>query len=166
MQNSLLLHANPWKAFDTMDRLLETFLPLPSPAVFTPFGAGTAFPPFNLWEDETTLFAEAELPGMSIDDLEVSVMGQMLSISGERKVDEQDDAKSLRRERMFGRFERTMQLPTEINPDAVEATLNEGVLYITMPKAESSRLRRITVQPGTTQSGLKSDSPAARLTDA
>jgi HSP20 family protein len=129
---------------EEMDHLFENF--------FTPTTAqtmaGTAFtrgyPAVNVWEDEDSLYAEAEVPGLTMDDLEVFVVGNELTIKGERKDGEQQGYH--RRERGVGRFQRVIPLPMPIDADRVEATLHDGVLQIRMPKAEVARPRRIEVK--------------------
>ncbi|RMF81869.1 MAG: Hsp20/alpha crystallin family protein [Planctomycetota bacterium] len=116
-------------------------------ADFTPEGLlsyGTQ-PALNLWEEGNMLVAEAEVPGMKLEDLDISVAGNQLTIKGERK-EEVKDAVFHRRERTFTSFTRVVTLPTEVDTDKVEATLRNGVLRITMPKSEAVLPRRIEVK--------------------
>jgi len=107
---------------------------------------GTGFPPLNLWEDAENIYAEAELPGLTMDSVEVFVVGSELTIRGERKGLDEQGVSYHRRERGTGRFERTVMLPTPINADKVEATFKDGVLTVKMPKAEEAKPRKIKVQ--------------------
>jgi HSP20 family protein len=111
---------------------------------YVPGGAGG--PAMNIWEDGDTLHAEVEVPGMTMKDIEVSVIGAELTIKGERKPMAGEKLAYHRQERVFGSLSRTLTLPYEINADAVEATLRDGVLTIRLPKAESARARRIAVK--------------------
>ena len=113
---------------------------------FSPAAFGRrVFPALNLWEDDVTLFAEAEVPGLRMDDLEVFVNGDELTVKGERKPGEEEGAKHHRRERGVGTFSRVLQLPVEVDAEKVEASLRDGVLTIKLPKAQAVLPRKITV---------------------
>lgn len=104
-----------------------------------------AYPPLNTWEDGDNAYVEAELPGLTMDDLEIYVTGNELRLGGERKIAEADGASWYRRERSQGRFARTLTLSWEIDADKVEATLKEGVLTVKLPKRESCKPRKVKV---------------------
>jgi len=104
------------------------------------------FPTLNLWESDEGLFVEAELPGARMGDLEITVLGNELTLQGERKDPTPEGAVRHRAERGFGTFSRTVHLPIEIDPDRVSANLKDGVLTIELPKAESAKPRRIEVK--------------------
>lgn len=122
-----------------MNRIFEGFFE-ETPAV-RPYGVG--YPAMNVWEDEGNCYVEAELPGMKLEEIEVLVMGNELTIKGERKIEEQKETTLHRRERSYGQFTRTLTLPWEINAEKVEAKLHEGVLTIKLPKVESARPRKV-----------------------
>lgn len=104
-------------------------------------------PPLNMWEDEESLYIEAELPGLGLDDLEIYVAGDnKLSLKGERKPPEQAGGTWHRRERGFGEFGRIVELPSPVDSDKVSARFQHGVLVITLPKREVAKPRRITVK--------------------
>ena len=107
---------------------------------------GRAFPALNVWEEGDNLYAEVEVPGLSMDDLEVFVQGEELSIKGERKDVETEGVTFHRHERGVGRFSRVVHLPVEVDADKVAATLRHGVLTITMPKAQGVLPRKIEVK--------------------
>jgi len=129
-----------------MERLFDAFTN--EAAQWSPFGFGLArtFPALNLWEDTDALYAEAEVPGLSMDDLEVSVMGNELSIRGERKDQPAEGVSYHRRERGVGGFSRVVRLPGDIDAGKVQANLRDGVLTITLPKAEATKPRKIQVR--------------------
>ena len=110
----------------------------------SPFAVGG--PAVNVWEDDHSLFVETELPGMNLADVDVTVMGNELTIKGERKDTTIEGATYHRRERTVGTFARTMTLPVEIDSAKVTATLKDGVLMITLPKAEAAKPRKIEVK--------------------
>jgi HSP20 family protein len=105
-----------------------------------------AYPGVNLWEDGDTAYVEAELPGMTMNDMEVAVMGNQVTIKGGREIAEPDAGSFRRRERPQGAFARMLSLPWEIDAEHVEATLHDGVLTIRLPKSGSSKPRKIQVQ--------------------
>lgn len=111
-----------------------------------PFGGPRAYPAMNVWEDGERLFAEAEVPGLDMHDLEILIHGHELSVKGRRKPFEAENTVYHRRERGTGEFARYLTLPVEVNADKVEAALKDGVLTIVMPKAESARARKIAVK--------------------
>jgi len=104
------------------------------------------FPAMNVWEDENTLYAEAEVPGLSMEDLDIYVQGNELTIKGERRHEEQEGVTYHRRERGTGAFNGTVQLPVEVDVDEVEASLTNGVLTVRLPKSSRSRPRKIEVK--------------------
>jgi HSP20 family protein len=105
------------------------------------------FPLTNITEDKDGFYVRAELPGVKAEDLEISMTGNNLSISGERKIPEEDArARYHRREREAGKFSRVISLPVPINANKVEAHSSEGVLTIILPKAESVKPKQITIK--------------------
>jgi HSP20 family protein len=87
-----------------------------------------------------------ELPGMKKEEIELSLHDGSLSISGERKGEEKfQDAEVSRSERFVGRFQRTMTLPTPVASDKVKAQYKDGILIVTLPKAEEAKPKHIDV---------------------
>ena len=86
------------------------------------------------------------LSGMEMDDLELLIHGNELTIKGERKKPELKDASWRRRERGFGRFSRVLELPDDVDAEKVEAHFRNGVLLIELPKREEAKPRRIEVK--------------------
>ena len=105
------------------------------------------FPLVNVTEDKDTFFVRAELPGIKPEELDISVTGNNLTVSGERKMPAEDaNATYHRREREEGRFSRMIALPAQIDPGKVEARSSEGVLTIVLPKAEIAKPKQITIK--------------------
>jgi len=111
------------------------------------FGAlvGGTFPAMNVWETESALFVEAEVPGLALSEVDVQVVGDELTLRGERKDTPLKDSVYHRRERPASRFSRTVRLPTTIDAEKVEAALRDGVLTVTLPKAEAAKPRKIVI---------------------
>lgn len=131
---------------DEMDRLFrDTFETFPRlGAWFWEDRAGS--PALNLWEDADNVYVEAELPGLKPEDLELTVQGDELCLRGERRWEEKEGVTWHRREREFGKFVRTIRLPSPIVADRVQASFHNGVLTITLPKAEAARARKVEVK--------------------
>jgi HSP20 family protein len=136
---------NPFAELENMRRQVDRlYRGLSGPYDRT--GAGV-FPLINLTESKDRYMLRAELPGVSAHDLDIQATATTLSLAGERKIPEEDSgAKYHRRERESGRFSRVISLPGEINPDKVEASLVNGILTITVSKAEASMPRQISVR--------------------
>lgn len=128
-----------------MDRLMQDVFTRGSSVAAV--GTGS-FPPLNVWEDGDALYAEAEMPGVKHEDLDISVLAGDLTIRGQRSSGEAEGVNFLRRERATGEFNRVLRLPIEVDADRVEAKLRDGVLLIRLPKAESAKPRKIAVSGG------------------
>lgn len=117
---------------------------------FTPmsFGEGqrTWMPPVDIRETDDAYLVTAELPGVNKEDVDITVENNVLSLRGERKwQNEAKDESYHRIERTYGRFNRTFTLPRSVRPDDVQARYENGVLHLTIPKAEEARPRRIAI---------------------
>jgi HSP20 family protein len=111
------------------------------------FAPSVNYPAVNLWLNEDGAVVTAEVPGLDGKDLDISVVGETLTISGERKSDAtSDDAVYHRQERSFGKFTRMVELPFVVEATKVQANLENGVLRIFLPRAEQDRPRKITVK--------------------
>jgi HSP20 family protein len=105
------------------------------------------FPLVNVTEDQNNYYVRAELPGVKTDELDISVTGETLTLSGERKLPEESDKSSYhRREREAGSFSRVISLPVRLDVDKVKAHAEDGVLTVVLPKAESAKPRQIAVK--------------------
>jgi HSP20 family protein len=125
-----------------MDRLFEGLAGWPSREL-----TAGVFPLTNVTEDKDNYYVRSELPGMAADELDISMTGDALSISGERKIPaEEADAKYHRREREAGRFSRVISLPGHIDTEKAEASCTDGVLTVVVPKAEAAKPRQISVR--------------------
>jgi HSP20 family protein len=106
-------------------------------------------PALDVHEDKDNFVVRAELPGMKKEDIELSLHGGGLSISGERKSDQKyEDAEVYRSERFVGRFQRTVTLPTPVAAAGVKAQYRDGILTVTLPKSEESKPKQIEVKVG------------------
>jgi HSP20 family protein len=125
-------------------------------ALFNQFGAarpsrsgwGGVFPAVNLYEDGEQYVLTTELPGVDADEIEVSIEGATLTISGQKKIDYSKlaGASIHRRERQSGSFRRAFELPSVIDADKVEARMRNGVLMLRLPKSPEYQPRQIAVK--------------------
>jgi HSP20 family protein len=128
---------------DEIDRLFES--PLTELTRTSNLLSGWT-PALDVYEDKDNYTVKAELPGMKKEEIEVSLHEGTLSISGERKSESKhEDAEVYRAERFFGRFQRTVSLPSAVAADKVKAAYKDGVLTITLPKTEEAKPKHIDV---------------------
>lgn len=138
------------KMFGAMDQLQNRMNSL-----FTSFDRawpdGPAFtltsnsPRTNLLENGDRFEVQAEVPGISKDDLNIKIQGNYLEISGKRTIDIPENYKVHRNERGDSTFTRSFTLPDDVDADKVEASLKDGILYLTLPKSETAKPRQITI---------------------
>jgi HSP20 family protein len=102
-------------------------------------------PALDLYQDNDNLVAVVELPGMRKEDIEISLHDGTLSIAGERKSASSNGEKAERSERYVGSFRRSMSLPARVDANKVNATYHDGILTVTLPKAEEAKPKRINV---------------------
>ncbi|MCS3704574.1 Hsp20/alpha crystallin family protein [Salinibacter ruber] len=104
-------------------------------------------PRTDLSETDDAFRIRLDVPGMTKDDIAINLQNNTLTVSGERSSERQEDGEEyVRVERAFGTFHRTFTLPDAVDPDRVEATYDEGVLTINVPKTEKSTRRQIEIQ--------------------
>lgn len=130
-----------------MDRLFENFFE-EWPSLGREEGNGGVFAPaIDLKDTDDALIAEVEIPGMTQKDISVQVEGDVLTIKGERKHEEEKKTKSYyRKECSYGAFERQVTLPVSVDRDKVEATYANGILQITLPKVAGSKPKVVPIK--------------------
>jgi HSP20 family protein len=128
---------------EEMDRLLTNFGGAVSDGLFPSVFQGQ--PAANVWEQGDALLVELEVPGIKGDQVDISVAGGELSVKINCPEVQQENVTYHRRERPVGPLVRVLRLPVEVDADRVEAELHDGVLLITLPKAESAKPRTINV---------------------
>jgi HSP20 family protein len=131
----------------TLQRELDRYLRNPSISL-GPSGYG-AYPLINVFEDKERLVVVAEVAGLDPGKIDISCQGRTLTIHSERKPRDLDKSVGFhRRERSFGEFSRSLQLPEDYDLQRAEAKYENGLLIIRVPKAESAKPRKITVAAG------------------
>jgi HSP20 family protein len=105
------------------------------------------WPSVDVSETKDNFVIKAELPGLDAKDVDVSISGNVLTLKGEKKKEQEEkNEHHYRAERYYGSFQRTFQLPTNVKADKVEAAFDKGVLRVTLPKVEEARKKQIEVK--------------------
>jgi HSP20 family protein len=143
----------PLREFSTlqneMNRLFNTVFDTPAPSNGNGGALRRWMPAMDLVESGDHFVLRADLPGLSEGDVKIELEDTTLTISGERKAEhESRDEGYYRLERAFGEFARTLQLPKGIDPEAVSASFDRGVLEVRIPKPEQRKPRRIEIGEG------------------
>ncbi len=151
---SLIRYQSPeiisWPTFGRLSNLrdeLDTLFQLP---FWSNFGRQTQLfsgwtPALDLYQDNDNVIAVIELSGMRKEDIEISLHDGMLTIAGERRMETQNGEKAERSERYVGKFRRSITLPTPVDANKVSATYKDGILTVTLPKAEEAKPKQIQV---------------------
>jgi len=128
-----------------MDRLFEdSFV---NPLTLRPYNGDAPAPALDVHETGDDIVITAALPGMKAEDVDITITGQTLSIRGEFKADEKvEKGQYLYRERRHGTFHRQLQLPVRVQGDAATASFEDGLLTLTIPKAEEVKPRQIEIK--------------------
>jgi HSP20 family protein len=120
---------------EEMDRLAGAFTP-----------AAASFPAVNLYAGRDGIAVSAELPGVAKDELEIHAHRDTLTLRGTRRPAAEDEAAFHRRERRSGAFTRTIQLPFRVDPERIEARLENGLLQLSLQRPEEDKPRRIEIK--------------------
>jgi HSP20 family protein len=139
----------PWRPFRELDELQQRFEDAwrfwPSMRRF-PFDNGEWLPAMDMFEKDDRYVVKAELPGMKEEDVDISLVGNRLTLKGERKAEtEVKEENYYRSERSYGNFFRSIDLPSDADPDKIEANYEDGVLEVTIPKTEAVKPKKVAV---------------------
>ena len=119
-----------------MDRLFQPATPI----------SGAEFPLMNVYASQSGVAVTAELPGVSEDQLEITVHRDTVTLRGERPVADEKAKAFHRRERTGGKFVRTLSLPFSVDPERVEAEMRNGVLRLSLPRPESDKPKQVKIK--------------------
>jgi HSP20 family protein len=129
---------------DEMTRLFTGTRPATTSREDINYGAWA--PNVDIYEDKERLILEAELPGMSLDDFEISVENNVMTLRGERKFEKKTEGDNYHRvERSYGSFTRSFTLPQTVTADGATADFENGILRVSLPKREETKARKIEV---------------------
>jgi HSP20 family protein len=137
---------NPWSIFDELETLQSD--------IDRAFGAGRwrgrrerTYPLLNVWSSDAGVLVDAELPGADPQDVDISVVGDTLTVEGKVNVTDPPEAEAyLRRERPYGTFVRTLKLPFRADTAKVKASYKNGLLRISVPRSEEEKPRKIAIE--------------------
>jgi HSP20 family protein len=137
---------SPFADFDEVRREMLRLLDTVASDTFGDVGAGV-FPPMNITQDDDNFYLRAEVPGIKPSEMSISAVRNRVSLAGSREIQiEHERASYHRKERPEGSFNRTVTLPTDIDAERVDASYTDGILTLTLPKAEEAKPRQITVR--------------------
>jgi len=156
----------PWDEFREMERRMDDMMRNPLMSIRHPLSWWRVpteelgwMPALEIYEKKDNYVIRAELPGMKKDEIDISVLGDTLTIKGERKAEsEVKDEDYYRCEMCYGRFSRSVTLPAAVQASKVSASYNDGMLEVTLPKAAESKPKRVEVEvkEAASKSGAKS----------
>jgi len=126
-----------------MDDLFDSFFR----GLDRPFASYKTWPAIDVAEDENSITVRAEVPGCNAEDIDISVHGNTLTISGEKKLTEEKKEKGYYHvESSYGSFRRELTLPTDVDPEKIDATCKNGVLSINLPKSAGDKAIKVKVK--------------------
>jgi HSP20 family protein len=132
---------------EAMNRLFEDSFIRPRGWLTTTEGMGML--PLDVYESDDEVTVRASIPGVNPDDIDISVMGATLTIKGEKSEDREEKKGSYHlRERHYGAFQRSVNLPSQVNVDRAKAEFKDGVLILTLPKVEAAKPKSIKIKTG------------------
>ncbi len=135
---------NPFEELEALRKAMEEF--------YSGFGSwfkdrySMKYPPINIYETDDSVILNAFVPGMKKEDIDITVLGNTVTISGERKKHLPENARVYRDEVVEGSFSRTIKLPVEIKSDEIKASLKNGLLTLVLPKEEKSKVKKIKIE--------------------
>lgn len=130
---------------EAMDRLFEESVVRPGSRILAPYGASELA--LDMYETDDNVVVTAALPGVKPEDVEITITGDVLQIKGETKSETKDEgATYLRQERRYGAFSRTIALATPIQAEKADAKFKDGVLTLSIPKADEAKPKSIKVK--------------------
>lgn len=146
-RESGMLGSPMWRLRDEMDRLFDRVFESPWSPEITSMAMWS--PPLEVVDDEKEITLTAEIPGIDPDQIDISVLGNTLTISGEKQEKhEKREGETYLSERRYGSFRRSVELPSAVDSENVSAEYDNGVLKIHIPKSEALQPKRIQVRAG------------------
>jgi HSP20 family protein len=145
---------DPYREMRTMRNLMDRFFEEPYRLLGMGEGEESRTMRVDMRETENEIVLEAALPGVKAEDCDISLRDDSITVSGEIKSErkEEEEGQIYLQERYYGKFQRTIPLPSSVNADKVEATFHDGILRVVMPKTEEQKPRRISIKSGSEKS--------------
>ena len=137
---------SPFADFDNLRREMLRLLDAGDGDTFGDLGAGV-FPPMNITQDDNNFYLRAEVPGIKPKDISISAVRNRVSLAAKREIQRENERVSYHRKELpEGSFNRTVTLPMEVDAERVDAKYADGILTVTLPKAEEAKPRQIMVK--------------------
>ena len=138
---------SPFSDYEELRRDMQRLLDSTTSDRFANPGRSGVFPPVNVTQDDDNFYLRAEVPGIEPNELSITALKNRVSLVGRREIRAENERSSYhRKERAEGAFNRTVTLPTEVDTGRVDARCVDGILTLTLPKAEAAKPRQITVR--------------------
>lgn len=137
------LFPDPFETLFNLQRSLDTFRT--SDWLSRGTSSRGTYPPLNVFRQNDDLVIITELPGVQREEVDIQIQKNQLRIAGTKNVQYEEGASLHRRERVAGRFDRTLTLPIEVDADRVKAEYRDGVLALLLPRAEREKAKTITI---------------------
>jgi HSP20 family protein len=132
---------DPWSQLGPMENEMNRMLSRYA------YPTSSEFPAFNVWGTNDQVIVTSEIPGIDPNSIDISVSGTTLTVRGLRDPEQAEKGASYhRRERWYGKFSKTIELPFTIEAEKVEARFSKGILYITLPRSETEKPRKVKVK--------------------
>ena len=132
---------DPWSQLGRMENEMNHMLSRYA------YPTSSEFPAFNVWGTNDQVVVTSEIPGIDPNSIDISVSGTTLTVRGLRDPEQAEKGVSYhRRERWYGKFSKTIELPFTIEAEKVEARFSKGILYITLPRSETEKPRKVRVK--------------------
>lgn len=139
---------DPYREMVRMSRLMDRWFEDMPRMWLGEFDGGEGYVPLDLYETDDAVTIRATLPGVKPEDVEITITGETLTIRSESKHEEEQKKRNyFRQESWFGSFARSLALPSQVEADKAEAVFENGVLKLTIPKAEAAKPKTIKVTP-------------------
>ena len=133
--------ASPWANLERMENEMNRMLSRYA------YPSSSEFPAFNIWGSPDQAVVTTEVPGIEPDSIDISVAGSTLTVRGSREPEAIREGESYhRRERWYGKFSKTVELPFAVQADKVEARFTKGILSITLPRSEAEKPKKVAVK--------------------
>lgn len=141
LYTNFIRKSDPWRELNRIHRDVDRMF------MSNNLKKGRQFPPINVWTTENEVIVTAELPGFSLENIHLSIVGNELTLSGKREMSElKENEYYHRHERRQGEFERIVQLPFVVDRKDINARFKDGVLKVNLPRAESDKPINIEIK--------------------
>ncbi len=139
---------DPYREMARMSRMMDRWFGESPRLWLNEIDGGEGYVPLDMYETDNDVVVQASLPGVKPEDVDITITGETLTIRGESRHEEEEKKRNYyRQETWYGSFARSITLPTQVESDKAEATFENGVLKLTIPKAEEAKPKMIKVKP-------------------